>query len=167
WGFALQPDGKILVAGNFFRYNGSATSGGVMRLNTDGTRDATFNAAGSGANGTVSAVAVQPDGKIVIAGLFISYNGVASDYVMRLNADGTRDPSFNPIGTGADNWVHALAVQSDGKIVIGGDFTGYNGDAAASDYVMRLNTDGTRDTTFNAGGTGANATVNVIAVEPD
>jgi uncharacterized delta-60 repeat protein/uncharacterized repeat protein (TIGR01451 family) len=169
WGFALQPDGKILVAGNFFTYNGNQTSRGVMRLNTDGTRDATFNAGGSGANGTVSAVAVQPDGKIVIAGLFTSYNGdaAASDYVMRLNSDGTRDTSFNPIGTGADNWVHALAVQSDGKIVIGGDFAGYNGDAAASDYVMRLNPDGTRDTNFNAGGTGADATVNAIAVQPD
>jgi uncharacterized delta-60 repeat protein len=169
WGFALQPDGKILVAGNFFTYNGNPTSGRVMRLNTDGTSDTTFNANGLGANGSVSAVAVQPDGKIVIAGLFTSYNGdaAASDYVMRLNADGTRDTSFNPIGTGADNWVHAVAVQSDGKIVIGGDFASYNGDAAASDHVMRLHSDGTRDTNFNAGGTGADATVNVIAVQPD
>jgi uncharacterized delta-60 repeat protein len=169
WGFALQPDGKILVAGNFFTYNGNPTSGRVMRLNTDGTSDTTFNAGGSGANGTVSAVAVQPDGKIVIAGLFTSYNGdaAASDYVMRLNSDGTRDTTFNPGGTGAEKWVHVLAIQPDGKIVIGGDFTGYNGDAAASDYVMRLNSDGTRDTNFNGGGTGADATVNVIAVQPD
>jgi uncharacterized delta-60 repeat protein len=169
WGFALQPDGKILVVGNFFTYNGNPASGRVMRLNTDGTLDKTFNAGGSGANGTVSAVAVQPDGKIVIAGLFTSYNGdaAASDYVMRLNSDGTRDPTFNPVGTGADHWVRALAIQSDGKILIGGDFTGYNGDAAASDHVMRLNSDGTRDTNFNAGGTGADAAANVIAVEPD
>jgi uncharacterized delta-60 repeat protein/fimbrial isopeptide formation D2 family protein len=169
WGFALQPDGQILVAGNFFTYNGNPTSGRVMRLNTDGTLDTTFNEHGSGANGSVSAVAVQPDGKIVIAGLFTSYNGdaAASDYVMRLNADGTRDATFNPVGTGADHWVHAVAIQSDGKIFIGGDFTAYNGDAAASDYVMRLNADGTRDATFNVGGTGADAAVNVIAVQPD
>jgi uncharacterized delta-60 repeat protein len=168
WGFALQPDGKILVAGNFFTYNGTRMGAGVMRLNADGTRDATFNPGGTGANGTVSAVAVQPDGKIVIVGLFISYNGdAAASRVTRLNADGTRDTSFNPIGIGTDNWVQAVAVQSDGKVVIGGDFTGYNGDAAASDHVMRLNADGTRDTTFNAGGTGANAAVHAVQVQPD
>src|SRR6185436_11532402 len=103
------------------------------------------------------AVAVQPDGKILIAGQFTSYNGdaTASDYVMRLNADGTRDTTFNAGGSGAQGSVSAVAVQSDGKIVIAGLFTSYNGDAAASDYVMRLNADGTRDSTFNPGGTGA------------
>ena len=156
---AVQPDGKILIGGDFTSYNGdAAASDAVMRLNADGTRDTTFNPGGSGVTQSVGAVAVQPDGKIVIGGLFNSYNGdftAPSDMVMRLNADGTRDTTFNAGGSGADGSVYAVAVQPDGKIVIGGFFTIYNNDAAASDYVMRLNANGTRDTTFNAGRRGS------------
>jgi hypothetical protein len=82
-------------------------------------------------------------------------------------AGGDIDPAFNPGGAGADSDVLAVAVQPGGKIVIGGRFTSYNGDAAASDHVMRLNADGTRDTTFNAGGAGADNGVNAVAVQPD
>ena len=92
----------------------------------------------------MKAVALQPDGKIVIGGFFDTYNGdaAASDYVMRLNADGTRDTTFNAGGSGAGpNRVEAVAMQPDGKIVIGGSFGEYNGDQAASDYVMRLDGD--------------------------
>src|SRR5436190_12488220 len=71
-------------------------------------------------------------------------------------AGGDIDPAFNAGGSGADSAVYALAVQPDGKIIIGGIFTGYNGDTTVSARVMRLNADGTRDTTFNAGGAGAN-----------
>src|SRR5947208_3618459 len=94
----------------------------------EGKIDTTFNAGGAGANGSVVAVAVQPDGKIVIGGSFTSYNGdaAASDYVMRLNADGTRDTTFNAGGEGAKNDVQAVAVQADGKIVVGGLFTSDN-----------------------------------------
>ena len=67
---------------------------------------------------------------------------------------GTRDTTFNAGGTGADLHVEAVAMQPDGKIVIGGAFTSYNGAATASDKVMRLNANGTRDTTFNPGGSG-------------
>ena len=169
WAFAVQPDGKIVVGGNSFLYNGSPVSGRVMRLNNDGTPDPAFNPGGLGAGGSVSAVALQPDGKIVIGGLFMNYNGdaAANDFVMRLNADGTRDTTFNPAGTGADKWVKAIALQSDGKIVIGGEFTAYNGDSGVSDKVMRLNADGTRDTSFDAGGAGADAMVESVAVQPD
>jgi uncharacterized delta-60 repeat protein len=172
----VQPDGKIVIGGAFTSYNGDdAASDKVMRLNADGTRDSTFNAGGAGADDRVYAVAVQPDGKIVIGGDFTSYNGEAaetSDSIMRLNADGTRDPTFNPGGAGADGGVQAVAVQADGKIIIGGNFTSYNGDAAANDRVMRLNADGTRDATFNAAGMGAaspvgGSTVSAVALQPD
>src|SRR5204863_85354 len=91
-------------------------------------------------NNTVFAVAVQSDGKIVVGGSLTSYNGDAtvSDDVVRLNADGTLDTTFNAGGAGADSTVCAVAVQTDGKIVIGGSFTSYNGDAAAPDFVIRL-----------------------------
>jgi uncharacterized delta-60 repeat protein len=166
---AVQPDGKIIMGGDFSSYNGDAVASDyVMRLNADGTRDTLFNAAGMGANNIVYAVAVQPDGKIVIGGEFTSYNDtVVSARLIRLNADGTRDATFNAGGSGANGVVFAVAVQPDGKIVIGGDFIRYNGDAAASDRVMRVNADGTADTTFNAGGTGANDFVRAVVVQPD
>jgi hypothetical protein len=74
---------------------------------------------GTGADGTVVAITLQPDGKILIGGDFTSYNGTPRNRVARLNADGSLDMSFNP-GTGANSTVYALAVQPDGKILIGG-----------------------------------------------
>jgi uncharacterized delta-60 repeat protein len=141
---ALQSDGKIIIGGGFNSYNGdSAASDGVMRLNADGTRDTSFNSAGTGSSGAVNGVVIQPDGKIIIGGFFTSYNGeaAASDCVMRLNANGTRDTTFNPGGTGANDPVNAVAIQPDGKIIIGGFLTSYNGDPAASDHLMRLDND--------------------------
>src|SRR5947209_6488431 len=151
----------FVAAAVFVFVNRSSAAGGDI--------DSAFNTGGAGTNGSVLAVAVQTDGKIVIGGDFTSYNGdaAASDYIMRLNADGTRDTTFNAGGLGANDVVQAVAVQADGKIVIGGFFTSYNGDAAASDKVMRLNADGTRDTAFNAGGAGANNTVFAVAVQAD
>ncbi|HKZ77799.1 MAG TPA: delta-60 repeat domain-containing protein, partial [Pyrinomonadaceae bacterium] len=150
---AVQPDGKIVIGGDFTSYNGDAAApDGVMRLNADGTRDTTFNAVGPGANGVVRAVALQPDGKMVIGGDFTSYNddAAAPNGVIRLNADGTLDPTFNAGGAGANGAdVRAVAVQPDGKIVIGGAFFSYNGNVAAPDNVLRLNADGTRDGSFN------------------
>ncbi|MFM9006926.1 MAG: delta-60 repeat domain-containing protein, partial [Flavobacteriales bacterium] len=66
--------------------------------------------------------------------------------------DGTLDAGFNP-GTGADNIIYATALQTDGKIIIGGQFTSYNGTTRNS--IARLNADGTLDASFNPG-TGAN-----------
>jgi uncharacterized delta-60 repeat protein len=133
-----------------------------------GDVDTTFNPGGTGVNGFggLNSMAVQPDGKIVIGGHFTSYNGNLAGRVMRLNSDGTRDTSFNPgVTEGANEVVLALAVQPDGKIVIGGNFTSYNGNVAAGDFVTRLNADGSLDTTFNVGGAGANGGVASLSAE--
>jgi uncharacterized delta-60 repeat protein len=170
YAIAVQADGKIVICGTFNSYNGDlSVSDLVTRLNADGTRDATFNPGGAGATDRVVTVAVQGDGKIVIGGYLFAYNsdGAVPHYVMRLNADGTRDPTFNPGGTGASDPVNSLVIQSNGKIVIGGGFTAYNGDEAASDRIMRLNADGTRDSNFNSGGIGANSPVDGVALQPD
>ncbi|WP_046242300.1 T9SS type A sorting domain-containing protein [Hymenobacter terrenus] len=164
---AVLPSGKVLVGGDFSEYNGTATPFGVLRLNADGTLDPAFNTGGSGANSSVFALAVQPDGKVLVGGDFTGYNGIVPLVgVLRLNADGTRDNTFNPGGSGTNNTVFALAVQPDGKVVVGGGFTGYNGTTAPVG-VLRLNADGTRDNTFNPGGSGTNTTVRALAVQPD
>ncbi|RZK29929.1 MAG: hypothetical protein EOO63_07955, partial [Hymenobacter sp.] len=106
----LQPDGKILVAGNIDSYNGT-TRGGILRLNADGSLDTSFAPTGSGIDYDILAMVLQPDGKILIGGQFTTYNGASCRYLTRLNANGTRDASFNLVGTGLNNAVRTLALQ--------------------------------------------------------
>jgi uncharacterized delta-60 repeat protein/CSLREA domain-containing protein len=133
-----------------------------------GSLDSSFNT-GSGATSgsssvsqTVHALARQPDGKVIIGGAFIFYNGVSRNRIARINSDGTLDTSFNP-GTGADNLVQVITLQPDGKILIGGSFTNYNGSGRTR--IARLNQDGTLDLTFFGGA--PTDVVRAIAVQPD
>ena len=158
---AIQSDGKTIIGGGFSTYNGTAR-GKIARLNADGTLYGTFDL-GTGANGTVHTTIIQTDGKIIIGGEFTSYNGTAINRIARLNADGTLDTYFNT-GTGANGTVNTAAIQSDGKIIIGGEFTSYNG--IARNHIARLNTDGTLDGTFDQG-TGASDYVNTTAIQSD
>jgi uncharacterized delta-60 repeat protein len=153
---AIQPDGKSIIVGDFTTYSGLGRNR-VARLNTDAGLDATFNP-GTGANDDVRSVAVQPDGKILIGGSFSTFNGTFRSGVARLNANGTLDATFDP-GTGTFDAVSSVAVQPDGKILIGGSFTSFNG--TARNRVARLNADGSLDTSFNPG-TGANDVVEVV-----
>jgi uncharacterized delta-60 repeat protein len=161
WAIAEQPDGKILIGGDFTIYNG-APRNRIARLNSDGSLDAGFNP-GSGANNDVRAMAVQPDGKILIGGWFTIYNGAPRNYMARLNSDGSLDTGFDP-GSGANEFLYVVALQPDGKILIGGEFTIYNG--APRNYIARLNSDGSLDTSFDPG-SGANEWVWAMAVQPD
>ncbi|MBP8822447.1 MAG: T9SS type A sorting domain-containing protein [Flavobacteriales bacterium] len=158
---AMQADGKVLIAGSFTSYNGTNRRR-VARLNADGTLDGTFNP-GTGPNQRVDAIVVQPDGKVLIAGTFVSVNGSSRNRVARLNANGTLDGSFNP-GTGANGDVKALALQPDGKVLVGGSFTSYNG--TARNRLARVNADGGLDASYGPG-TGCNAPVWDMVAQPD
>ena len=142
WVTALQPDGKILVGGNFRFTNGSQIRG-IARLNEDGTLDTNFNVGGSGASSSVYDIVTMNDGKILICGTFTSYNGMSVNGLARLNADGTLDTTFNAGGSGVFGQgstfnVDALAVQGDGKIIAAGQsvaatvFFGHSGHADCS-----------------------------------
>ena len=164
---AIQSDGKILVGGAYSNFNGTTTTR-IVRLNADGTRDATFviePGFSFGANNTVNSVAIQSDGKILLGGDFTSFNGVSARRIVRLNADATRDTAFNTnTGTGADATVNSVAVQTDGKILLGGSFTTFND--ATVNRIVRLNSDGTRDTAFSTNtGTGANDVIFSIVTQ--
>jgi uncharacterized delta-60 repeat protein len=141
--FAIQPDGKILVAG--FAAINVATAEAVARLNTNGTIDPSFIPGLADDTGYV--VTVQADGKILFGGLFLQYEGIERTGIVRLNPNGTPD-SFSAI-LAADPSVQAIARQSDGKIVIGGQFRRVGGIARRN--LARLNADGTLDTTFDPG----------------
>ena len=156
----IQPDGKLLIGGNFTTYN-SSSANRITRINTDGGLDASFNIEGAGATGYVYGIGLQSDQKIIIGGAFTSYNGTTTNRLARLNTDGSLDTSFN-IGTGAASGINALAVQNDDKIIIAGGFATYNG--TESKNIARITASGSLDTSFVVG-TGANFAVNAVALQ--
>ena len=116
-----QPDGRLVLGGDFRAYIAQSLHS-VMRLNSDGTPDTVFNTAlGGGADGNVGTVALQADGKILSGGTFSSFNGVTAGGLVRLNGDGTVDTAFaTALGTGFNACVLRVAVQADGRILVGG-----------------------------------------------
>jgi uncharacterized delta-60 repeat protein len=158
---AIQSDGKIIVGGFFSTYNGTSKNK-IIRLNTDGSIDNTFDI-GTGINSDVITIAIQSDNKILLGGNFTSYNGTSKIRIARINKDGSIDNTFI-IGSGFANTVNVIAIQSDGKILVGGVFTSYNG--TIKSRIARLNTDGSIDNTFDIEA-GFNSTVNSIVVQSD
>jgi uncharacterized delta-60 repeat protein len=167
---ALQQDGKILIGGEFTTLSpnggGPVTSNHLARLNTDGTLDHAFPDVTDPLSscGCVYAIAVQPDKKILIGGLFVGIGGQTRNRIARLNEDGSLDTAFNP---NADSFVFAIVLQTDGKILVGGNFDSIGGHGA--NEIARLNADGTYDTTFaspNLVGP-AQDSIFSIAVQPD
>ena len=145
---ALQADNKIIAGGNFTSLLGS-TQNRLIRLKSNGLKDGSFNI-GTGFNGRVFATAIQLDGKVLVGGLYSTYNGDVTKYLVRLNTDGSKDVNFD-IGLGfqENNPVNAIKLQTDGKILVGGNFQSYNGNT--QNGLIRLNSDGSKDTTFDIG----------------
>lgn len=144
-----QPDGKVIIAGDFTTVDG-APCGHVARLHPDGALDTTFHFT-IGANGDVKALALQVDGRILIGGYFDHVEGVPRARIARLNNDGSLDPTFDPgtgplVNTPTSGVVHCMAVQDDGRVLIGGYFLSVNG--VQRGHIARLYTDGSLDTTF-------------------
>ncbi len=162
-GVAVQSDGKILVGWTFTAYNG-VTANRLIRLQGDGSIDTWFNFWWSGFNAGVNAVFMQPDGKILVGWPFTNYNGTSGGRIIRLQEDGSIDTWFNVWWTGFNAGVTSITVQSDGKIVLWWAFTYYNG--VSSSRVIRLNSDGSRDTWFNIW-SGSNSFVSSVALQSD
>jgi len=190
---AIQSDGKIVAAGT-----AGVTDFALARYNTDGTLDTTFGTGGRVTtysstdpsyfyDATASAVAIQSDGKIVVAGYAynsdqqVNYNQY--DFALaRFNTDGTFDSTFGTggivvtaVGEGTDyDYAYAVAIQTDGKIVAAGatgprsNYGGTNDKFA----LVRYNTNGTLDTSFGTGGTvtttiGTYSDAYAIAIQTD
>jgi len=156
-----QPDGKVIVAGRFTQANNVGRNR-IARFNFNGSLDTSFDP-GTGADAEITAAVLQPDGRIVVAGLFTSFNGFMHNRVCRLNANGSVDQSFG-LGAGIDNSVLALALQSDGRILVGGQFSQV--DLTQRFNLARLNTNGSVDLTFDPGN-GPSGDVNAIVIQPD
>ncbi len=162
---AVQSDGKIILVGAFHNYDNTPRDR-IVRLNSDGSIDISFDP-NDGADSEVRTIAILPDGDILIGGSFTRYyNTSNSPYIARINPDGTKDNGFTP-GTGASSAINSLHVQADGKILIGGDFTSYDGNDRNG--VARLNADGSLDNSFDpgAGSGGVFPSVRSVRVQND
>ena len=158
--FALQPDGKVIIAGSFTT-NGLIGRQYVARVTQLGTLDPTFNAGYIG-GGSVQTAVLQPDGKIVIAGSFSSVNGYSRIGIARLKADGSVDSTFNTLGLRGTLSFGPVVALVDGRILVGGYFDfGNNQDLA------RLNPDGTEDTTFQPTPSRGPMGIEAVCVQPD
>jgi len=158
---AVRPDGRVLVGGGFARINDDIPAG-IAQFTAEGSLDAGFNP-GIGVSGTVYALGLQADGKVVLGGAFTAVTGVTRNNLARLNSDGSLDTQFDP-GSGPDETVRSLVVMGDGRIVIGGFFSSYQGQFRP--YVARVLSDGGLDPSFNPGA-GPTAPVRAVAVQAD
>ncbi|MDA9710809.1 fibronectin type III domain-containing protein, partial [Luminiphilus sp.] len=180
WSVAIQSDGKIVAAG--FSNNGNDSDFALLRYNTDGSLDTSFDsdgkvttAVGSGTDSARS-VAIQSDGRILAAGS--GNNGNDSDFALvRYNTDGSLDTTFDSdgkvltdVGGGSGDNGRSVAIQSDGKIMVAGFSNNGNDDDFA---LVRYNTDGSLDTTFGSDGKVTTAIgndhdyANTVAIQSD
>jgi uncharacterized delta-60 repeat protein len=142
----FQPDGKIIIGGQIGNYGG-VSGGGIVRLNQNGSLDTALGIT-AGISNTVFSIALQADGKIIVGGVFVVSNPVPFQFnIIRMNANGTLDNSFG-VGSGTNNYVNAIAIQPDGKILVGGAFSTFNG--TTRNQIVRLNVNGSFDSAFNA-----------------
>jgi uncharacterized delta-60 repeat protein len=161
----VLPDGKIVIAGNFTTVGGSSHPG-LARLNADGSVDESFNPpiAANSAFGKPIVVGLTrlPDGKLLVAGQvsFLTTGAIARTNIIRFNADGSVDPTFNANGI---NYFTGLAVQADGKVL----YTTFLNNPGVFGPA-RLNADGSPDSTFrySSGITGGLQAIQLLS-QPD
>jgi len=169
----VDSSNRIIISGNFTTVQGTQRAG-LARLNADGTLDTKFDPSPN-VIGSVLAIYVQGNGQIVLGGNFTNLKpdgasaGTQREYIARVNDDGTLDTAFDPEANSA---VTSIAPQKDGKLIIGGDFTGFQPGAATNTnanivsigYAARIDTDGSIDQSFSPEPNGA---VNSVAVQSD
>lgn len=159
---ALQPDGKILVGGDFSSYAGIPAVN-ALRLHPNGALDSSFQSGFSTIAAGVEVIKIQPDGKILFGGSFSTYSGVSRMNIVRVHSNGSLDTSFNP-GTGTNGKVLSMVLQPDGKIIMVGEFTNFNG--SLRNRIVRLSTNGSNDLSFITG-SGASDYVGDLMLFPD
>jgi uncharacterized delta-60 repeat protein len=138
-----RSDGKLLVGGDFSTFNGVARAS-IAQLNTDGSVDAGFNP-GTGFTGITPSVrdmTLQADGKVVAVGWFVTYQGVSHRAWVRINTDGSVDPTFASAATA--DLPQCVIATPDGRFILGGNKT------STLRGIIRVNADGAVDAQFNA-----------------
>ncbi|WP_313807742.1 T9SS type A sorting domain-containing protein [Flavobacterium sp.] len=171
-----QNDGKIIIVGDFNKVNNIACNN-IIRLNSDGSVDTTFTQGvfNSSYGYWINTIAMQPDGKYIVAGEFPVVATNSNARIARLNANGTLDTSFNVNTTGSmdypingiDGFIEKVAVQTDGKILIANS-GGFRTNGIMTTYgLIRLNSNGTRDTGFTHPNINGGVIVSEFCIQPD
>lgn len=160
----ITSDGNTIIGGDFSTYNGVSKMGIVKLNSSDASINSTFNV-GTGLNsgGYINVLEQQTDGKVLIGGYFSSYKGTSKVSIARLLSDGSIDTSFNTTFIASIDEVTAIAIQSDGKILVAGFFSTFG---SSTKYLVRLNSNGTVDTTYNTG-TGFDDPVQCLKLQSD
>ncbi|GHE12113.1 InlB B-repeat-containing protein [Klenkia taihuensis] len=158
---AVDSTGRVLVGGNFTHYDG-VPAPRIARLTPTGALDTTFTT-GSGFDGSAFYPAIDSTGRIVVAGDFTTYGGAPARQVARLSSTGALDTTFTT-GSGVDDDIYDLAIDSTDEVLVGGRFTTYDG--VPTPHLARLTTTGALDTTLRTG-TGPDAGVNVVVSGTD
>ena len=167
----ILNDTNLMVYGSFTSYSGITTKK-IIRISSGGTYDNTFIAGNLTDQATfgsaIYSLVVMDDGNYLISGIFSAYSGISANNIISIDTYGFKNNSFN-YGFGfsggfPNTSVNQLVKQPDGKIIVGGFFTNYNGTNVNN--IVRLNIDGTIDNTFNIG-TGLNSSVSEIIIQPD
>ncbi|MBP4138049.1 delta-60 repeat domain-containing protein [Flavobacterium geliluteum] len=158
---ALQADGNLIVGGDFLNFNGGSFPY-LQRINPDGEIDTGFNLNGN-FNNKVYAIAIQPNGKIIVGGSFTAFSGNSVNRLVRLNQDGSLDAAFST-ASGLNNIVYDIDLYPDGSAIVVGSFTKF-GDSTAS-RIAKILPDGTLDASFSTG-VGANSLIEKVIIQPD
>jgi uncharacterized delta-60 repeat protein len=141
---------RLYAGGLFNQYNGTNVFGfTALDLDNGNILGTPFNT--TLLNEPVNDIFVQNDSKVLLGGEFTTYSGVSQNRLTRINSNGFRDTSFN-IGTGFNNTVEIVMVDTNNKVLVGGEFTQFNGNNKGG--LVRLNSDGSLDTTFSGLTTG-------------
>ena len=174
YAMALQSDGKIVVGGEFTSYDGLTgftfapvgfvSFNRIIRLNTNGSYDSTFNGFTSAFNSNVRDIAIDSSGKIYVVGNFTTHDGVSANRIIRLNSDGSRDTAFN-VGTGFNAIALKIKLFGSNAVFVAGGFTSYRG--ATWNRLVKLFTDGQADGFSFQQNAGFNNTVNAIDIQAD
>jgi uncharacterized delta-60 repeat protein len=159
---AVDPSGSLYIGGAFTTYSGVSV-GRLAKITSGGTLDTTFNTnIGTGLNDAPYVIRIDSSGSIYVAGAFTTYSGLTNNRIIKLNSNGTKDTSFDNT-TGFNSIVLDMQFDSVGKLYVVGNFTTYK--AVAANYIIKLNTNGTKDTSFD-NATGFNGSTYTIAVDP-
>lgn len=170
WGMAKSKNDTWLLWGGFLVDSATTRFAGLTRL-SGSNLDSEFqhiqlDGSQPDGSGVVLTAVQQNDDRILVGGAFSHLNKRAQNNLARLHANGTPDADFNArLGSGPNDMVNPIVIQKDGRILIAGNFTSFNGTPRAR--IARLNRDGSLDLGFNAGGVGPDGTVTVLKVQDD
>ena len=156
----IQSNGSVIAGGYFSTFNTTNSAPKIAKLDVNGNLDTSFNVGGSGFNWSlnpsqtrVESILSLSNDSVLVLGAFNQYNGVTNNYIVKLDTNGNVDPTFNVGGVGVNYITQCGGTYksgiNNGKIIIGGAFSSYNN--VISNGIIRLNSNGTVDSTFVVG----------------